>query len=182
MDPAYPPFQPAQAPDLADFLAAGPWPFHSGEPSRDEVLARAAAGGYDGPGTETIWITQGADRVGLIRLWDLADPTPLFDLRIRAADRGRGLGAAALRWLTRHVFLRYPATARIEGTTRQDNTAMRRAFRSAGFVKEAHYRRAWPGQDGTPHDAVGYAILRGDYESGRTTPVDWDDEPRPVRP
>ena len=65
---------------------------------------------------------------------------------------------------------------RVEATTRADNAAMRRALRRAGYAKEAHYRRAWP-DGGRVHDAVGYAVLRGDWETGVLTPVDWDDEP-----
>jgi len=65
---------------------------------------------------------------------------------------------------------------RIEGTTRQDNRAMRRLFLRCGYAKEAHYRDAWPAQDGTIHDAVGYAILRRDWSAGTVTPPQWDDE------
>ena len=42
--------------------------------------------------------------------------------------------------------------------------------------KEAHYRRGWPAQDGVVHDGIGYALLREDWEQGKTTPVDWDGE------
>jgi hypothetical protein len=31
--------------------------------------------------------------------------------------------------------------------------------------------------DGTTHDAVGYAILRSDWQAGTVTPPDWNDEP-----
>jgi RimJ/RimL family protein N-acetyltransferase len=81
----------------------------------------------------------------LIRLLDLADDTPMFDLRLRAACRGAGLGTHAVRWLTASLFTELPGIRRIEGTTRQDNAAMRRVFRKCGYVKEAHYRQAWPG-------------------------------------
>jgi hypothetical protein len=73
--------------------------------------------------------------------------------------------------------LESPGIRRIEGTTRQDNQAMRRTFRKCGYVKEAHYRQAWPAPDGTIRDAVGYAILRADWQAGSITPPDWDDEP-----
>ncbi|WP_258024275.1 hypothetical protein [Streptomyces bambusae] len=52
---------------------------------------------------------------------------------------------------------------------------MRRTFRRCGYVKEAHYRDAWPGADGTVHDAVGYAVLRRDWLSGTVTTPKWDD-------
>jgi hypothetical protein len=71
------------------------------------------------------------------------------------------------------------AVERLEGTTRQDNVAMRRTFRAVGFVKEAHYRRGWPAprRDGRLLDAVGYALLRTDWRDGTTTPVEWHDAP-----
>lgn len=82
-----------------------------------------------------------------------------------------------MRWLTSYLFTEFPGIRRIEGTTRQDNHAMRRTFRRCGYVKEAHYRQAWPAPGGRVYDAVGYAILRSDWQSGTITPPEWDDEP-----
>ena len=62
----------------------------------------------------------------------------------------------------------------VEAQTRRDNLAIRAVLRRCGYVKEAHYRRAWPDQHGTVHDGIGYALLRQDWERGTTTPVDWD--------
>jgi RimJ/RimL family protein N-acetyltransferase len=115
-------------------------------------------------------------RVGLAVLEDLTDDTPLFDLRIAAEARGRGLGLAALRALTDHVFATRPQTDRFERQTREDNVAMRRTFRRCGFVKEAHYREARPAEDGRRLASIGYGMLRRDWESGGTTQVTWDDE------
>ncbi len=167
---------PADAGPLTDFLAGGDWPFHAGGLTRDGIAAGVASGEYDGDTARTFWITRKSDRVGLIRLWDLADPTPMFDLRVRAADRNRGIGAQATAWLTQYIFSKFPQATRIEATTRQDNVAMRRALLRAGYVKESHYRDAWPGDGDTVHDAIGYAILRRDWLAGTTTPVHWDDE------
>jgi RimJ/RimL family protein N-acetyltransferase len=168
---------PADAGPLAEFLGGGDWPFHVGRPTREDIAARVAAGEYDSDTERTFWITREGERTGLIHLWDLADPTPMFDLRVRAADRGRGIGGHALTWLTEYIFRNFPQVTRIEATTRQDNVAMRRAMRRAGYVKESHYRDAWPGDGTTVHDAIGYAILRRDWRAGTTTPVRWDDEP-----
>ena len=110
-------------------------------------------------------------------LEDLDDDTPLFDLRLAEDVRGQGLGAPVLRALTRETFRRYPHVQRFEGVTRWDNVAMRRTFRRAGWVKEAHYRSAWPVPGGEPVDTIGYAMLRRDLEQGTTTPVPWDEEP-----
>ncbi|MCT2583272.1 hypothetical protein [Actinophytocola gossypii] len=43
------------------------------------------------------------------------------------------------------------------------------AFDNAFWITD---REAWPGPDG-PYDSVGYAILRRDWRTGTTTPVDW---------
>lgn len=145
---------------VVEFLTGEEWPFHV-VPRPTEAAVRAMSF------TDAFWIGD----VGLLRLFDLADGTPMFDLRVRSAARGRGVGTAAVRWLTGHVFGNYPAD-RIEGTTRQDNHAMRRIFEKSGWAKESHYRAAWPGADRV-HDSVGYAVLRRDWETGTVTPVDW---------
>lgn len=50
---------------------------------------------------------------------------------------------------------------------------MRKTFERAGWVLEAVYRQAWPPDaTGTRRDGLGYAILRGDWELGRATPID----------
>ncbi len=169
-------FAAADAAALADFLTGEEWPYHAGLQEREAVLRRVAEGGYDDGGNRTFWIVAGGERAGLVRLQDLDDDTPMFDLRVRAAWRGKGLGTAAVAWLTRYLFTELPGIDRIEGNTRQDNRAMRAAFRRNGYAKEAHYRRAWPAPDGTRHDTIGYGILRSDWESGEVTPPDWDDE------
>jgi RimJ/RimL family protein N-acetyltransferase len=173
-------FVPAEADLLAEFLTTQDWPYHAaGSPDPAQVRAQVQAGLYDNDQARAFWIVTDTE-VGLIRLLDLADDTPLFDLRIRAAYRGAGLGSHALRWLTAYLFTEWPSIRRIEGTTRQDNWAMRRTFRKCGYVKESHYRQGWPAPDGTIHDAVGYAILRSDWQTGTVTPPDWDDEPEAV--
>ncbi|MFF0740381.1 GNAT family N-acetyltransferase [Streptomyces sp. NPDC004111] len=181
MDTSYQRLDTSEADLLADFLTDGTWPFHGpAVPDRDTVGQRVLDGHYDGDDSRTFWIVEGGEKAGLIRLFDLADAgeggTPLFDLRIAPAHRGRGLGGRALAWLTAYLFTEFPDLRRIEGTTRRDNHAMRRAFRSHGYAKEAHYRDAWPGEQGRVHDAVGYAILRRDWLSGTITLPDWNDE------
>jgi RimJ/RimL family protein N-acetyltransferase len=158
------------ADELVDFLTAEEWPFHGApKPDPAKVRDQFGKGAYD----DAYWVVGDGARLGLVRLMDLDDGTPLFDLRVTAAARGRGVGEAAVRWLTAHVFTNYD-TDRIEGTTRQDNHAMRRVFAKTGYVKEAHYREAWPSAEG-PRDSIGYAILRRDWATGTTTPVNWAD-------
>jgi hypothetical protein len=101
----------------------------------------------------------------------------MFDLRLRSAYRGRGIGTAAVRWLTGHLFTELPEVRRIEATTRSDNMAMRRVLGKCGYALEARYRQAWPVPGGgPPRDAVGYAILRSDWTAGRA------DAPAPGAP
>ena len=173
-------FVPGDADVLAEFLTGEDWLFFAGGsgPGADRIREQVAAGDYDNDRTRAFWIvTDTGTEAGLIRLFDLGDNTPLFDLRVRAAYRGAGLGTAALRWLTDYLFTEFPDIDRIEGTTRQDNRAMRRTFIRCGYVKEAHWRRSWAGRDGTLYDAIGYGILRSDWETGTVTRPDWDDEP-----
>lgn len=149
------------------FLTSEEWPFHVvPKPSPDDIRSQFAAGAFE----QAFWIVDGG-RLGLVRLMDIDDGTPLFDLRVATSARRRGVGTAAVRWLTGHIFTNYE-TDRIEGTTRDDNRAMHQVFTRTGYVKEAHYREAWPSTPGT-HDAIGYAILRRDWATGTTTPVNW---------
>ncbi|MFH8892723.1 GNAT family N-acetyltransferase [Streptomyces sp. NPDC017949] len=160
------------------FLTSEIWPFHSiSAVDRETAQQWIAEGRFESEENRSFWIVADGKAVGLVRLMDLADSTPLFDLRIRSAHRGCGIGVRALLWLTRYLFEEFPEVRRIEGTTRHDNRAMRRVFLRCGYVKEAHYREAWPTTDGTFHDAVGYAILRGDWMAGTVTTPEWNDEP-----
>jgi RimJ/RimL family protein N-acetyltransferase len=138
------------------------------------VVELAAGGQFDRPGTEAVWLTVEGEPRGLVRLFDLEDPSAMFDIRVAMPWRGRGLGAFGVEWLTEHVFATRSCD-RIEATTRQDNAAMRSVLTRCGYVKEAHYRRAWPSAEGAVLDSVGYAVLRGDWMSGSVTPVEWDE-------
>ena len=158
------------------FLTTGPWPFHvRPRPTREQVERSLAEGAYDGAEHSTLWVLADGVRVGLAVLQDLTDDTPLFDLRLDAAHRGRGLGVPVLRALTGHLFATRPSVRRFEGQTREDNVAMRRVLLRAGFVKEAHHRESWPVAGGEPVGSTVYAMLRRDWETGTTTPLVWDD-------
>ena len=177
METIYRRIEPDDADGLVIFLTGERWPFH-GSPvvTADQARRWIAAGRYHSDDNRAFWITVDGEDAGLIRLMDLADSTPVFDLRLRAQWRGKGIGGQALRWLTAYLFTEFPAIRRVEGTTRQDNRAMRRTFQRAGYVKEAHYREAWPVNGGEVYDAVGYAILRRDWLAGTTTTPEWHDE------
>jgi RimJ/RimL family protein N-acetyltransferase len=156
---------------LVAFLSGEPWPFHvTANVSEEHARRRIDDGDFDGAATRSFWIIKGAETVGLVTLDDLGELSPMFDLRIRARHRRRGLGAQTVRWLTAHLFTEFPDILRIEANTRKDNIAMRRTFLSCGYVKESHYRDAWPSaEDGSVHDGIGYAIIRRDRVSGTTT-------------
>jgi RimJ/RimL family protein N-acetyltransferase len=161
---------------LVEFLVGNSFPFHVADAlDRETARARVEDGRYWGETTLGYWILDDEDVVGLAQVDDLDDDTPLFDLRIADEFRGHGLGREALRLLTAEVFASLPDVHRFEGQTRVDNLAMRHVLLRCGFVKEAHYREAWPSSDGRLFDSVGYAILRRDWELGLSTAVDWDD-------
>lgn len=163
---------------LVDFLTSETWPYHSNpQPTPEEIQEAFEKGVYNNSTScKTFWIVLDNDkRIGLIRLFDLQDSTPLFDIRILSVYRGKGIGERAINWLTNYIFTTWPDKHRIEGYTRQDNLTMRRIFQKCGYVKEACHRKAWPLPNGNYLDAVGYGILREDWKQKKITPVNWDD-------
>jgi RimJ/RimL family protein N-acetyltransferase len=158
--------------EIVKFLTSETWPFH-GRPSPTEESIRIGFhnGYYTANGNQSFWIIENGEKVGLVRLFDLEDPTCLFDLRLKKSHRGKGLGLETLSWLTKYVFTHFPEIIRVEGHTRNDNYAMRKTFFKGGFVKEAYHRQGWP-QEGHLFDSVGYATLRKDWENNTITPID----------
>lgn len=162
---------------LVGFMTGNEFPFHVvRRPTRAQVEAWIGEGAYRDEDNDSFWVHHAAlGRIGFVRLEDLCDPDPVFDLRLDGGFRGRGLGAQALRAVTAHVYTTMPERNRFEGQTREDNVAMRRTFLRCGFVKEAHYREGWPVEAGPPVASVAYGILRRDWETSTTTPFVWDD-------
>lgn len=160
---------------LSAFLSSHRFPFHLGQrPSIAEARARVARGAFSAPEHLAFWIEHGdAGRVGILDFDEMPDDAPMIDLRLAEDHRGRGIGSAALRLGTSAVFEARPAINRIEGNTRSDNAAMRRVFERSGYVKEAHYREAWPVEGAEAVDTVAYAVIRRDWRSGTITPVPW---------
>jgi RimJ/RimL family protein N-acetyltransferase len=158
------------------FLSAHEFPFHvQTRPTAEDARARLASGVVDGPGAFGCWVFADGQAVGIVMLEDLEDDTAMIDLRLAEDARGRGVGTAVLSAIVSEVFGRFQSVRRLEGQTREDNVAMRRAFGRAGWVKEAHFREGWPVAGGPPLASVAYAVLRSDWQSGTTTPVPWDD-------
>jgi RimJ/RimL family protein N-acetyltransferase len=152
---------------LGQFLAGSEWPYHhERHVDANWVRGRLEAGHFFGTDSQSCWIRgDGPEPLGLGRVYDLSDMTPLLDLRVAAAVRGRGVGTLALRGLTLWLFSEYPEAGRLGGYTRHDNLAMRRVFEKCGFQQEALHRRAWRVDGAEPVDAVGYAILREEAEA-----------------
>jgi RimJ/RimL family protein N-acetyltransferase len=158
---------------LAEWLSSEEWPFHVNDrPSATQVASWIAAGDFDSPDRETYWILDSsATRIGLVQLEDLDDVDdgePQFDLRIRGANRNRGAGKEAVRWLTDTLFERYPELHRISGSTRGDNLAMQKVFEACGYVKEGVSRQAWRTSAGERMDSVRYGMIRPDWNLAAT--------------
>jgi hypothetical protein len=67
-------FDRGEAAGLADFLTGETWPFHAGGPENaEDVCRRVADSEYHGDDTETWWILDGGEQIGLIQLTDLGD-------------------------------------------------------------------------------------------------------------
>lgn len=166
---------------LIHFMTTNTWPYdgHS-HPGRDIIEKAIEEGGYESDEVKTFWVeNEEGIKVGIVKIYDLQEDIPLFDLRIADRSRGRGYGPKALRLVAEYVFDLPENKIRLEGHTRQDNLAMRKTFERAGFVKEAHLRKAWfsPKED-SYYDAVTYGMTREDFFEGTTTPVVWEDGER----
>ena len=163
---------------LIHFMTTNTWPYEGHSHLGREILEKAIEeGGYESDEVKTFWVENEHDeKVGIVKIYDLQEEIPLFDLRIANQFRGNGYGPMALRLVEEYVFELSERKIRLEGHTRQDNLAMRKTFERAGFVKEAHLRNAWfSPKENTYYDAVTYGITREDFYAGTTTPVIWDD-------
>ncbi|MCG7336759.1 GNAT family N-acetyltransferase [Sporosarcina sp. ACRSM] len=163
---------------LIHFMTTNTWPYHgNSHPGRELIEKAIEEGGYQSDEVKTFWVENDArEKVGIVKIYDLADKIPMFDLRIADMSRGNGYGPKALRLVAEYVFSLPDKKIRLEGHTRQDNLAMRKTFERAGFVKEAHLRNAWfSPKEYAYYDAVTYGITREDFTEGTTTPVIWED-------
>lgn len=162
---------------LIEFLTSDTWSFHGTPNPKPERIRKSFENHYySSEDAKTFWIIVDSNtRAGIMRIYDLEDGTPLFDIRISSKYKGLGIGTIAVNWINNFIFNNYPDKDRIEANTRQDNYAMRCVFHKCGYVKEAHHRSAWPDADGTLYDAIGYGITKEDWQSGNITPVKWED-------
>ncbi|MEK4487474.1 GNAT family N-acetyltransferase [Psychrobacillus sp. FSL H8-0484] len=168
---------------LIHFMTTNTWPYHgNSHPARELIEKTIEEGGYQSDEVKTFWVeNEESEQVGIVKIYDLQDEIPLFDLRIADEARGRGYGPSALKLLAEYVFQLPEAKIRLEGHTRQDNFAMRKTFERAGFVKEAQLRQAWfSPKESSYYDAVTYGMTREDFIKGTATPVKWDDVFHPI--
>lgn len=165
---------------LAEWLSTDVWDnFATPKVSNEMALKWVEQGRFHGDDKKTFWICVNEhNRIGLLQLYDLLDPTAMFDLRLNTHYRRMGIGSQALRWLTDYVFETFSGVNRIAANTRQDNIGMRKALLSCGYVKEAHYRGGSKAGDNPADwvDVVAYAALRYDWANNCVSPVHWDDE------
>jgi RimJ/RimL family protein N-acetyltransferase len=164
-----PSFEPLVSPDdteaAIELLTSNEWPFHGLPYLSHDQAAQVRLAGDD---IASFWAEADSERIGLIRVFDLddrGDGSPLFDVRIAAAHRGRGVGTAAVSWLTDHLFTTYAELHRIEATTRHDNVPMQRVFGRCGFRLEGQMLESWKNADGSRADTWTYAILRREWRA-----------------
>lgn len=162
---------------LITFLTSDTWPYHlAANPESDKLRKSYENGFFTGEDSKTFFVlSETNEQVGLVRLFDLGDDIPVFDIRLLSKYRGMGLGPQVVNWLVAYVFNQYPEKQKLEAFTRQDNYAMRCVFNKCGFVKEAYHRKSWKDKDGNCFDSIGYGIIREDWVSGTVTPIDWND-------
>jgi RimJ/RimL family protein N-acetyltransferase len=148
---------------IVAFLRGSDWPFHRvPRLSVEEAEAISVSNAQ----TDSFWIRDAGTAVGLVRLLDLDDVddgSPLFDLRIADEHRGRGLGTAAVKWLSDHLFGEYTVLHRIEATTRSDNAAMITTLDRCGYHLEGVLREAWKSAEGTRYDTMVFGLLRREW-------------------
>ncbi|MEW8956240.1 GNAT family N-acetyltransferase [Clostridium sp.] len=163
--------------NLIEFLVSDTWEFYGTPNPKPERIRKSYENDYyTGDECKTFWVILDQDiKVGMIRIYDLQDECPMFDIRILSKHKGMGIGTKTVRWLVDYIFNNYPDKVRIEANTRQDNYAMRCVFHKSGFVKEAQYRKAWECKNGEVYDSIGYGITREDWIEGKITPVNWND-------
>ncbi|MDC3379485.1 GNAT family N-acetyltransferase, partial [Planctomycetota bacterium] len=148
---------------LAAWVAADTWPFHgTANPTAEQVEGWIAKGVFTGDDNQTLWIQEGDERVGLLAFHEIDDATPIFDLRLRSAVRGRGFGKQALALVAEHAFAQLDKT-RVEGHTRVDNLPMINVFQACGWTRESHTRECWPDAQGTLLDALTFGLLRREW-------------------
>jgi RimJ/RimL family protein N-acetyltransferase len=96
-----------------------------------------------------------------LRKCDSTRPDGALEMGIELAseERGKGYGTLALVEGAKYAFAH--GAHRIEGSTDQENAAMRRTFEKAGWKFEGVLRALFI-EDGVPHDYYSYSVTKFD--------------------
>lgn len=109
------------------------------------------------------------ERLGYVILRGITDPDPNIELlRIVTAQRGAGIGRAALRAIKRLAFDEL-GRHRLWLDVTTSNESARRLYRSEGFVEEGVMREAALRADGFA-SLVLMSLLEQEYRGGRRCP------------
>jgi RimJ/RimL family protein N-acetyltransferase len=94
-----------------------------------------------------------------LRHCDWTTPPGAWDMGLELAPeaRGKGIGTQAVIAATEYSFAH--GAHRIQGSTDENNHAMRRAFEKAGWTFEGVLKALFI-EDGEPHDYYSYAITK----------------------
>jgi len=161
---------------LITLLTSELWNFHGTKFCPEQRTRKLLQEGYFlSAEAETFLLRKNGEVCGMLRIFDLDDEIPMFDIRLSASFRGKNIGKAVMAWLKNYIFCE-KGYRKLEGNTRVDNLAMRKLFLQANFIKEGHGRKSWPDDDGNYYDSIAYGILREDYLENKITPVNWNDE------
>jgi RimJ/RimL family protein N-acetyltransferase len=92
---------------------------------------------------------------------DMTTPNGAWDMGLELSEdaRGKGIGTKALTAATQYAFAQ--GAHRIEGSTAEDNHAMRKAFEKAGWKFEGVLRALFI-EDGVPQNYYSYSITKFD--------------------
>ncbi len=163
---------------MNDWLTSDTWQYHiHSHLDRESVQKWIDEGKFTGEKNRTFWvILNSKERVGAVHLYNFPSTNPIIDLRIPSSYRVEEIGKQALVWSTDYIFRTNQKAEGIECDMRQDNVAMRQLFSQCGYIKEGHWRKSWPTEESTYLDAVGYGILREDWEHKKITPLNWYDD------
>lgn len=144
---------------------------HHGPPDRARFEERVARSGmWSDDDNAGLWLAIEASGrlVGEIQARSPKGGLPpgVFELGVELyepADRGRGLGTAAVAELTRYLF-REEQAHRVQMSTEVGNRAMRTVAERLGFAFEGVLRGFMPSPTG-PRDHAMYAMTRDDWEN-----------------
>jgi RimJ/RimL family protein N-acetyltransferase len=153
------PFEIGDLNNINEFVVNNDWHFHNFKITEPKTLE------YFLKDVKTLIATNETGLLGYVRIEEFIDgDSPLFDIRIKPDERGKGLGEALMKYAETTVFTELPHTVRFEGTTRVDNAPMISLFEKLNWTKESHYRMGWRLGDYEFCDALGYSILREEWE------------------